>query len=94
MVLGVSVLLFVLGIVSCAKMELGLNSNVSLVEGSDVFKYFDTLFDIGEAGPPAYLVFNNVNYSDNNNILLMSQMQIELAQLNQSVISPIYTWVS
>jgi hypothetical protein len=53
-----------------------------LVEGSDTFKYFDELFAIGEAGPPAYLVFNNVNYSDPNNIALMSQMQIELAQLN------------
>ena len=45
-------------------------------------KNFDELFAIGEAGPPAYLVFNNVNYSDPNNIALMSQMQIELAQLN------------
>jgi len=49
---------------SCYKLELGLNQNVSLVAGSDIYDYFETLYTYGDAGPPAYLVFNNVNYTD------------------------------
>lgn len=56
------------------KLGVGLNSNVSLIEGSDTFNYFETLFDIGEAGPPAYLVFNNVNYSISSNLEEMSYL--------------------
>ncbi len=62
--------------------------------GSDTYYYFNTLFDIGEAGPPAYVVFNNVNYSYPPNLEVMSEIQIALASLNNSVISPIYTWVT
>mmetsp|Transcript_19333 Transcript_19333/g.13993 ORF Transcript_19333/g.13993 Transcript_19333/m.13993 type:complete len:121 (+) Transcript_19333:607-969(+) len=76
------------------KIELGLNSSVSLVEGSDITHYFDTLFYIGEAGPPAYLVFNNINYTIQENLDYMSEIQIQLASLNDTVISPIYSWVS
>jgi hypothetical protein len=41
---------------------------VSLIEGSDLFDYFDTLFDYGQAGPPAYLVFKNINYTIPENL--------------------------
>lgn len=79
---------------STLKYGIGLNQNVSLVEGSDIFYYFNTLFDIGEAGPPGYLVFNNINYTIPENLDYMSQIQIELASINQTVISPVYSWVS
>jgi hypothetical protein len=63
--------LIVLGIFSCNKLELGLNQNVSLVENSDLYDYFETLFDYGQAGPPAYLVFNNLDYTIPQNIRVM-----------------------
>lgn len=74
LVLGTSILLIIIGVMSTLKYGIGLNSNVSLVEGSDVFYYFNTLFDIGEAGPPAYLVFNNINYTIPENLDYMSQI--------------------
>lgn len=46
-VFGIAICLIVIGIQSCAKMKLGLNQSVSLIEGSDLFDYFDTLFDYG-----------------------------------------------
>jgi Niemann-Pick C1 protein len=94
LVFGTSILLITIGVFSTLKYGIGLNQNVSLVEGSDIFYYFNTLFDIGEAGPPAYLVFNNINYTIPENLDYMSQIQIELASINKTVLSPIYSWVS
>lgn len=67
---------------------------MSLIKDSDTYNYFDTLFDIGEAGPPAYVVFNNVNYSYAPNLVEMANIQAELAAINNTVISPLYSWVS
>jgi len=62
--ISITVCLCTIGVMSCYKLELGLNQNVSLVAGSDIYDYFETLYTYGDAGPPAYLVFNNVNYTD------------------------------
>ena len=68
MVFATTIVLFIIGVCSTVKLGLGLNQNVSLIEHSDTFDYFDTLFDIAEAGPPAYLVFNNVDYTIPENL--------------------------
>jgi len=64
----INVLLVTIGVLSCYKILLGLNQNVSLVEGSDTFDYFETLYDYGQAGPPAYVVFKNVDYENEANL--------------------------
>lgn len=66
--LAITVCLLVIGGFSCVKLMRGLNQNVTLVGGSDIFDYFEVLFDYGNAGPPAYVIFNNVNYSDPDNL--------------------------
>jgi Niemann-Pick C1 protein len=73
---------------------LGLNQNVSLVEGSDTFDYFETLYTYGQAGPPAYLVFNNVNYTHPGNLAEMNTIAAELATLDDTVLAPIYSWTT
>lgn len=75
-VLGIAACLFVIGVCSCIKLQLGLNANVSLIENSDTYDFFNTLYDYGEAGPPAYLVFKNINYTHPGNLDLMSQIQV------------------
>jgi Niemann-Pick C1 protein len=60
----ITVCLVTIGCFSCTKILRGLNQNVSLVSGSDLFDYFETLFKYGNAGPPGYVIFNHVNYSD------------------------------
>ena len=66
---------------------------MSLVFHSDIYDYFETLFSVGIAGPPAYVVFNRVNYSDPYNLDQMNLMNIELASLSNTVIKPVYSWV-
>ena len=68
-VILISACLITLGFMSCSKLVLGLNQNVSLVAGSDLYDYFETLYVYGEAGPPAYLVFKNVNYTNPENLV-------------------------
>lgn len=60
--------LVIIGVFSCFKLKPGLNSNVSLVEGSDTNSYFNTYFDYAAAGPPGYLVFKNINYTFPGNL--------------------------
>ena len=67
-VFGITIFLSTIGIFSCFKLLLGLNQNVSLVEFSDTYDYFETLYTYGEAGPPAYLVFKNVDYTNQDNL--------------------------
>ena len=64
------------------------------MEGSDTYDYFETLYEYGQAGPPAYLVFKNVNYTDPTNIPAMNLIAAELAALNDTVLAPVYSWTT
>lgn len=61
---------------------------------SDLFDYFNTLFYYGNAGPPGYVIFKNVNYTDPDNLAQMELIDAELAALNNTIQSPIYSWVT
>ena len=67
-IFGIAICLCVISFMACAKIKLGLNQNVGFVDGSDLYNYFETLFDYGGAGPPGYLVFNNVDYTIQSNL--------------------------
>ena len=94
MVFATTACLVIIGFMSCAKLQLGLNQNVSLVENSDTYDYFETLYSYGDAGPPAYLVFKNVNYTNSENIDQMNLIAAQLATLNNTVLPPVYSWTS
>ena len=93
-IFGITICLITIGIFSCFKLLLGLNQNVSLVAGSDTYDYFETLYDYGEAGPPAYLVFKNVDYTNQDNLDQMNLIAAQLATLNDTVLAPVYSWTS
>lgn len=93
-VFSISACLVVIGVMAQYKLVLGLNQNVSLVEGSDTYDYFETLYLYGDAGPPAYLIFNNVNYTNPVNIPQMNLIAAELATLNDTVLAPVYSWTT
>lgn len=93
-VFGIAILLFIIAVCSCIKLKLGLNQNVSLVENSDTYEFFNTLFAYGNAGPPGYLVFKNIDYQAPGNLEKMAAIQVQLASLNDTVIAPVYSWVS
>ena len=66
---------------------------MSLVENSDTYDYFETLYLYGEAGPPAYLVFKDVDYSNEDNLVQMNLIAAQMASLNDTVLAPVYSWV-
>ena len=78
---------------ACVKLELGLTQNVALIQDSDTYKFFDVLNEYSQVGPPAYLVFKNVNYTNEQNLDVMSDISDGLSQLNETVVKPIYSWV-
>lgn len=92
-IIGITVLLIIVGGMSSAELILGLNQNVSLVEGSDTYDYFETLYIYGEAGPPAYIVFKDINYTDSQNLETMNSIAASLATLNDTILPPVYSWV-
>ncbi len=91
-IFGITIGLSTVGVFSCFKLLLGLNQNVSLVEYSDTYDYFETLYTYGEAGPPAYLVFKNVDYTNQENLDQMNLIAAQLATLNDTVLAPVYSW--
>lgn len=84
---------FALGLTACFLLDLGLTQNVGLIDKSDTFEFFNTFEKYGEVGPPAYLVFKNVNYTDEDNINTLADISDGLSQLNDTVIKPVYSWV-
>lgn len=92
-IIGITVCMVIIGGMSCDKLVLGLNQNVSLVEDSDTYDYFETLYLYGEAGPPAYIVFKNVDYTNDENLQNMNLIAAQLATLSDTVLAPIYSWV-
>lgn len=63
------------------------------MENSDTYDYFETLYLYGEAGPPAYIVFKDVDYTNSANLDRMNEIASELATLSDTVLAPIYSWV-
>ena len=45
-------------------LKIGLEQQLVLPTGSYLKPYFDQQAELGEAGPPVYIVLQNVNYSD------------------------------
>lgn len=83
--LVLTVLMVTIGVLSCSKLLRGLNQNVSLVAHSDIFDYFEALYEYGFAGPPGYVIFNNVDYSSKENLANMEAIDSSLAALNNTI---------
>ena len=75
----ITILLVVIGCMSTTKILRGLNQNVSFVSDSSLYDYFEALYTYADAGPPAYVIFNNVNYTNPENLGNMSDISAELS---------------
>ena len=83
--------LLICSILGLIFIPLGLDQMVSVIQGNNLYNYFDNQYKYGEVGPPAYLVLNNINYNNETNLKLIDQLSDELSQLN-SVKPPVYSW--
>lgn len=91
---AISTCLVTLGFMAQYKLVLGLNQNVSLVAGSDTYDYFESLYTYGDAGPPCYLIFKDVNYTYPGNIANLNLIAAQLSTLNSTILPPIYSWTT
>lgn len=67
-VLGTSIVLLGLAIVGAIMVPVGLNEQVSMEVNSDLYNYFTYEKKYIEVGPPVYLVFNNFDYQNEEQV--------------------------
>ena len=83
--------LIVLSVIGCLNFPLGLDQNTTVTQYSDLYNYFHTQADFVDVGPPAYLVFYNIDYSSQKNLDLLENLSDNIAILS-SVEAPIFSW--
>jgi len=76
------------------QLQLGLEQQLALPEGSYLKPYFDDQARLGEAGPPAYLVLQNVNYTHPNASSAIAGLATAIGGLTRYIVAPVYSWVS
>jgi Niemann-Pick C1 protein len=85
-------ILFVISIIGCMNFSLGLDQNTTVTQNSSIYRYFHTQAEYVDIGPPAYLVFNKIDYLNKDNIKLLEDLSDNIAVLS-SVEAPIFSWV-
>ncbi|EGR30695.1 niemann pick type c1, putative [Ichthyophthirius multifiliis] len=88
------IVLIVIGILGCLQLDTGLNQQVSLVSGSDLNNYFDKYNQYIEIGPLAYLVLQNIDYKNQNDIDVINQISNALSLLQETVQPPVFSWIA
>ena len=83
----------VLSFAGFENLHMGLNPQVTAIEGSNLYHYFDQYMKWGEAGPIAYVIFKNVNYTNPHNLNVLDQMADAIAEIKSTVQPPVYSWV-
>eukprot|EP00826_Nyctotherus_ovalis_P043644 TRINITY_DN4619_c0_g1_i4.p1 TRINITY_DN4619_c0_g1~~TRINITY_DN4619_c0_g1_i4.p1 ORF type:complete len:560 (+),score=182.12 TRINITY_DN4619_c0_g1_i4:107-1786(+) len=86
------VLLIVFGILASMFLSLGLAQKASVSTDSDIHKYFLTQEKLVDAGPPAYLVFRDLNYTDPHTKGNITELLDILSAQSDSIQKPISSW--
>ena len=81
----------VLSIFSVFKFPLGMNQQTTVTQGADLFNYFKAQEKYVDVGSPAYLVFYNIDYNNEQNLKLIEKMSDHLATLS-TVKPPVISW--
>jgi uncharacterized membrane protein len=76
------------------QMNMGLAQQLAVPADSYMFAYFNQQAALGEAGPPAYIVLQNVNYSDTTDTAKMSLQNLatQLSTMTEHIVPPVYNW--
>eukprot|EP01138_Halocafeteria_seosinensis_P004784 gb/GECG01004892.1/.p1 GENE.gb/GECG01004892.1/~~gb/GECG01004892.1/.p1 ORF type:complete len:1113 (+),score=109.87 gb/GECG01004892.1/:1-3339(+) len=74
------------------KLGLGLPQQLVVPKGSYLQKYYDEEAAFEDAGPPFYMVFQNVNYSDPRNEEAIRNVTQQIGALKDSVTPPLQSW--
>jgi len=83
--------IFAFGIVGILKLSLGLDQRVSVNEDSEIFKYFTSQLTFVDVGPPAYIIFNKVDYNNQENLVIIDELVDNVSRLS-TVVPPVFSW--
>lgn len=83
--------LIVISILGFINLTLGLDQRVSVITNSEIFKYFEAQIKLIDVGPPAYLVFNDLDFTNQKTLEKIDNLVDYISQLS-TVITPIYSW--
>ena len=83
--------LIIISFIGTIKFTPGLDPRVTVTQDSDAYRYFTTQPDYVDQGPPAYLVFYNIDYNNSTNLMIIEDLMDNLAILS-SVQAPIISW--
>ena len=81
------------GIFGCMNITLGISPMASVTTDSTIYNYLSDQEKYVDAGPPAYIVFRDINYTDPNNIKEIDILLDRLSALKKRVEKPIYSWI-
>ncbi|CBJ30169.1 conserved unknown protein [Ectocarpus siliculosus] len=94
--LAVAAALAFLGCLGMHGLQMGLEPQLAAPTDFYLQDYYDAQFSMGEAGPPAYVVFSDLDYFQAFNDTDVQQafhgVATGLAQLQRYVQTPIYSW--
>lgn len=74
-------------------LSLGLEQQISFIEGSGLYNYFLDQTKYGEAGPQGYIVFSGIDFSNDDNVGIINNMTNDLSRLTTCMVPPIYSWL-
>ncbi len=83
--------LFVCSIIALTQLELGLNQSTTVGQESDLYKYFHAQEKYVDVGPPAYLVFYNIDYNNATNLEILENLLDHISFLD-TIKPPVYSW--
>jgi len=83
--------MILVSMIGLTQLPLGLNPATTVVQGSDLYRYLKTQTKYVDVGPPAYLVFYNIDYNNATNLEILDRLLDNISFLN-SVKPPVYSW--
>ena len=86
-------ILVAFGIAACVNLTLGIDQKASVTTDSDIYRYFASQEKLVDAGPPAYLVFRDINYTDQDTLIKIFDLLDVLSTQNDTIQKPITTWL-
>ncbi len=81
-------------IIGASHLQLGLPQQLVLPTGSYLENYFNQQAQFGDAGPPAYIVLQNVDYSNAETGPALTRLQQQLAAATKVINGPVYSWMA
>jgi hypothetical protein len=93
-VLVLSAFAFFLGgsLWASTRLRLGLEQQLAMPDGSYMVTFFDQNARLGEAGPPVYVVLQNVDYENPATAHAVQRITEGLGALASHIEPPVYSW--